>query len=111
MVKIFKTINYRSYKHFANEAYRESLLRELSKEVFVNNNDGLQRFCDISINILNRHAPRKRKHARGNQMPFVTKGPSKAIMKRSTLQNNFFKNRIGKINPYIRNKRTTASHF
>ena len=68
MRKIFKklkprTINYRSYKHFSNEAYRESLLHELSKEVFVNNDDGLQRFCDINIDILNRHAPRKRKLA------------------------------------------------
>ena len=88
-----RTINYRSYKHFSNEAYRESLLHELSKEVFVNNNDGLQRFCDININILNRHAPRKRKHARGNQMPFITKDLSKAIMKRSRLRNNFLKNR------------------
>ena len=66
MRKIFKklkprTINYRSYKHFSNEAYRESLLHELSKEVFSNNDDGLQKFYDININILNRHAPRKRK--------------------------------------------------
>ena len=71
MRKIFKklkprTINYRYYKHFSNEAYRESLLDELSKEVFVNNGDALQRFCDININVLNRHAPRKRKLARGN---------------------------------------------
>ena len=82
MRKIFKelkprTICYRSYKHFSNEAYRESLLHEVSKEVFVNNNDGLQRFCDININILNRHTPCKGKHARGNQMPFVTKDLSK----------------------------------
>ena len=67
MRKIFKklkarTINYRSYKHFSNEAYRESLLHELSIEVSVNNDDGLQRFCDININILNRHALRKRKN-------------------------------------------------
>ena len=46
MRKIFKklkprTIHYRSYKHFSNEAYRDSLLNELSKEVFVNNGDGL----------------------------------------------------------------------
>ena len=66
--KIFKkskprTVNYRSYKHFSNEAYGESLLHELFNEVFVNNDDGLQRFCDININILNRHAPRKRKLA------------------------------------------------
>ena len=66
MGKIFKklkprTINDRSYKHFSNEAYRES--HELSREVFVNNDDGLQRLCDIIINIVNRHAPRKRKFA------------------------------------------------
>ena len=74
MRKTFKklkpmTINYRSYKHFSNEAYRESLLHELSKEVFFNNDDGFRRFCDININILNRHAPGKKKHARGNQKP------------------------------------------
>ena len=59
MRKIFKklkprTINYRSYKHFSNKAYRGSLVHELSKEVFVNNDDSLQRFCDININILNK---------------------------------------------------------
>ena len=60
-----------------------------------NNDDGLQRFCDISINILNRYAPRKRKLPRGNQMSFITKDLSKAIMRRSTLRNNFLKNRTG----------------
>ena len=94
MFKILKprTINYRSYKHFSNDVYRESLLHELSKKVFVNNNDGLQRFYDININILNKHAPRKRKHALGNQMPFITKDLSKAIMKRSRLRSNCLKN-------------------
>ena len=37
------TINYRSSKHFSNEGYRESLLQELSKEVFVNNDDGFEK--------------------------------------------------------------------
>ena len=42
MRKIFKklrprAINYKPYKHFSNEAYRESLLHELLKEIFVNN--------------------------------------------------------------------------
>ena len=88
-----RTTNYRSYKHFSNEAYRESLSHDISKEVFVDNDDGLQRFFDININILNRHAPRKRKLARGNQMPFIKKELSKAIMKRSRLRNNFLKTR------------------
>ena len=98
--KIFKklkprTINYRSYRHFSNEAYRESFLRELSKEVFTSNNGGLQRFCDINIIILNRHAPRKRKHARGNQMPFITRDLLKAAMKRSRVRSDFLKTRTG----------------
>ena len=50
-------------------------------------------FCVININILNRHAPRQRKHAKGNQMPFITKHLSKAIMRRSRLRNDFLKNR------------------
>ena len=84
-----RAVNYRCYKHFLNEAYRESLIYELSKEVFVNNDDALQRFCNININIFNRHAPRKRKHDRGTQMPFITKDLSKTKMKRSRLRNNF----------------------
>ena len=100
MRKIFKklkpiTINYRSYKHFSNEAYREPLLHKLSKEVFVNKNDGLQRSCDINVNILNRHAPRNRKHARGNQISFITGDLLKAIIKWLRLCNNFLKNRTG----------------
>ena len=77
-----RTISYKSYKHFSNESHRESPLHELSKEVVVNNDRGFQRFCDININILNRHASRKRKLARSNQMSFITKDLSKAIMQR-----------------------------
>ena len=56
----------------------------MSKENFINNNDGFQRFCHIS---LNKHAPPKKKHARGNQMPFFNKELSTAIMTRTKLQN------------------------
>ena len=45
-------INFRSYKSFSNEAFRECLLKKLSKEVFVNNDDGLRRFCDINLQVL-----------------------------------------------------------
>ena len=116
MRKIFKklkprTINYRSYKHFLNEACRESLLHELSKEVFVYNDDGLQRCCDTNINILNGQAPRKRKLARSNQMPFITKDLSKVIMKSQDYAITFWKTKRSKIKPYIQNKGTTAFHF
>ena len=66
----------------------------LSNEVFVNNDKGLQMFCQLSINILNKHAPRKnktkkKKYARGNQMPFLTKKLSREIMTRSKLRSNY----------------------
>ena len=70
-----KTINYRLYKTFR------------SKEIFINNDGGFQRFCRISLDALNKHAPRKKKHARGNQMPFFNKELSKAIIARTKLQN------------------------
>ena len=38
-----KIINYRSYKNFSNEKYRETLINDLSKENFINNDDGFQR--------------------------------------------------------------------
>ena len=88
-----KLIKYRSYKTFSNKAYRETLINNLSKEHFINNDDGFQRFCDISLNALNKHAPCKKKHARGNQMPFLNKDLSKAIMTRTKLRNIFFQNK------------------
>ena len=46
---------------------------------------GLQTFCELSINILNKHAPRRKKCARGNQVSFLTKELSDEIMTRSKL--------------------------
>ena len=88
-----RLINYRYYKNFSNEAFRECLLEKLSKEIFENNDEGLQRFCDINLQVLNQHAPQKIKYVRGNQMTFMTKQLSKEIMKRSRLRNNFLRNR------------------
>ena len=65
----------------------------MSDEKFVINDDGLKRFCKLSVNVLNKHAPPKKKYARGNQMPFFTKELSKEIMARSRLHNKYLKNR------------------
>ena len=88
-----RIINYRSYKHFSNDTFRKDLIDKLSNEKFVINDDGLKRFCEPSVNILNKHAPRKKRHARGNQMPFFTKELSKEIMNRSRLRNKYLKNK------------------
>ena len=88
-----KTVNYRSYKNFSNEKYRETLINNLSKENFINNDDNFQRFRHLSLDALNENAPPKKKHARGNQMPFFNKELSKVIMTRTKLRNIFLQNR------------------
>ena len=65
----------------------------MSKESFIINDDGFQRFYHISLDALNKHAPRTKKHARGNQMPFFNKELSKAIMTQTKLRNIFLQNR------------------
>ena len=84
-----RIINYRSFKHFSNEAFRFSFKNNLSNEVYVNNDNGLERFCKTATDTLNKIAPIKKKYARGNQMPFMTKELSKEIMLRSRLRNKF----------------------
>ena len=42
-----RVINYRSYKHFSNEVFRESLLGKLSQQTFVNN--GLKSFAILLL--------------------------------------------------------------
>ena len=64
----------------------------LSKEVFITNDDDLQKFCGIKIDVLKKHVLRKKKQTRGNQIPFITKDLSKSIMNSSRLHNNFRKN-------------------
>ena len=88
-----RIINYRSYKHFSNDTFRKDLIDKLSNEKFVINDDGLKRFCELSVSILNKHAPRKKSYARGNHMPFFTKELSKEIMTRSRLRKKYLKNR------------------
>ena len=98
IIKSFKKfqpriINYGPHKNFSYEKSKFYLLNELIKEDFINN--VLKRFAmnAISMNVLNKHAPRKKKIVRGNQMPFMTKDFPKEIIKKSRLRNRFLKNK------------------
>ena len=88
-----RIINYGPHKNFSYEKSKFYLLNELIKEDFINN--VLKRFAmnAISMNVLNKHAPRKKKIVRGNQMPFMTKDFPKEIIKKSRLRNRFLKNK------------------
>ena len=71
------------------------MLNEFRKEGFVNNDKGFEKFCNISMDVLNKHTPRKKKLVRGNQIHFMTKDLSKKkkIKKRSRLRNRFLKDK------------------
>ena len=69
----------------------------------MNNDRGFERFCDMSVKILNKYAPIKKKYKTENQMPFVTKGLSKAIVNRSKLINNYLKTKLMQTECYARN--------
>ena len=86
-----KIKNYRDYRHFDINIFRESILYELAKES-VSNAD-LNKFIEICLKTLNNYAPSKKKYDRGNQMPFMNKDLSKAIMDRTRFRNKFLKNR------------------
>ena len=47
----------------------------------------------FKVHTLNSFAPRKRKYARGNQMPFLSKNLSKEIITRSRLRNKYLKHK------------------
>ena len=83
--------NYRPFKYFSNEEFRKSLIDKLTNQIYVNNgfDDGLDRFCKITIDTLNSFVPINNKFFRVNQMPFTTEELSKETMKKSRLRNNF----------------------
>ena len=55
-------INYRKYKNFSNDIFRDTLIEEISR-VRINNNDNrFNKFLRICRNTLDRFPPRKKVH-------------------------------------------------
>ena len=73
--------------------FKSCLWNELRKEDFVNDDKGFEKFCNISMNVLNMHISRKKKLVRGNQIPFMTKDLSKKITKKARLRNRFLRDK------------------
>ena len=87
-----RVINYRDYKHFNNEMFRDDLLSEILNS-YLEFDNSFDEFLNVCRSTLVQHAPRKQKYARGNHMPFMNKTLSKEIMKRTKLRNKFLKER------------------
>ena len=88
-----RVINYRDYKHFNNERFRDDLLSEISNSYLEFDNNSFDEFFNMCRSTLDQHAPRKQKYARGNHMPFMNKTLSKEIVKRTKFHNKFLKER------------------
>ena len=69
-----KIINYRNYRYFCNDRFREKVTSELSKVALENSDKGFNKFLDVCKEAL-----------RGNNSPFMNRILSKEIMKRSRL--------------------------
>ena len=64
-------INYRSYKNFDENYFRHELSSALLN--LVNENTNYDDFKKVYIEILDLHAPMKKKFVRGNNAPFMNK--------------------------------------
>ena len=85
--------NYRDYKSFSNEGFRESLLENLKGKLSGISDQSFSNFINTCNTVLDKQLPKKKKYFRGNQLPFMSKTLSKAIMLRANLRNKFLENR------------------
>ena len=86
-----RVVNYRDYKYFENDKFSTDLLSEFGKANIKEKENGLNNLLNACKRILDIHAPRQQKYARGNHMPFMNKALSREIMSRTQLRNKFLK--------------------
>ena len=76
-------INYRSYKNFNESDFK----RDLCEAIGNTNPTDYESFQDVFNEVLDKHAPTKKKYVRANHAPFMTRALRKAVMLRSRLKN------------------------
>ena len=84
-------VNYRDYKNFNDVIFREELRTKLSEDPASNNDYNY--FQNILYEVLNKHAPQKKKYLRANDSSFITKHLRKMIMNRYRSRNAYIKNK------------------
>ena len=87
-----KVVSYQKYKHSDSDKFKSEFSDKLSMEDL--STMDYKNFKDTIIDSLNKHAPLKRKYLRANDLNFITKELSKAIMQRSKLHNLYLKVRL-----------------
>ena len=84
-----KEIVYRSFKNYDKNV----VSIKLSDKLIDCHN--YNEFKDGCLQILNTHAPLKKRLVRANEVPYMTKTLRKAIANRSRLENQYYKNKSG----------------
>ena len=82
-----KIVYYRDHKSSIERKFRNDLKNELQRKV----PKDYHTFHDLFIKVLYKHFPYKKKTFRANHKPYISKIVRKAIMKRSMLQNKYYK--------------------
>lgn len=85
-----KTIVYRSYKNFSQDAFKTELQYNLGNNTHPGSFTSVNSALEVS---LDKFAPYKKRVIRGNNKPHVSKKLRKAIMKRSRLKNIYNRTR------------------
>ena len=77
-----KEISYRNFRGFKENNFNRDLQNRLSAQSV----EEYAPFEKVFLDVLNKHAPLKKKVVRANHAPYITKTLRKAIMKRSYLE-------------------------
>ena len=84
-----KIVRYRNYRNFGNELFIDEVKNSIEQEYCQNQSLEFGYFKKKVDNILQKHAPLKKRCVRANQALFIDKNINKHIMKRSHLRNKF----------------------
>ena len=95
-----KIIEYRDYKNFVQTDFHRELAEKLRTE-----QGNYANFEEKFLEVLNKHAPIKKKTVRANEKPFMTKALRKAIMRRSSLKNIYIKEKTEEAERAFRKQR------
>ena len=88
-----KVINYRDYRNFSNEEFRQKVLKGILEATQIGGIVSYKPFLSICHRALDSRARKKQQYVRSNHSPFINKTILRAIMDRSRLRNKFLKTR------------------
>ena len=86
-----KEVTYRDYTHFDEKVFKNELTKSLKETEM--SHEKYEVFENLFIKVLDKCAPLKKKVIRGNHAPFMNSTLRKAIMRRTQLQNKFYKSK------------------